>query len=745
MGHPWSTAAFAPYVLTAGRAPERTGEVVVTGDWTRPGAVLRTARGQFTVVGTAGDLGFENAVFLTDRQAAELSPRVDQVVVSAPRDRVLAAIAPTRADRGSPTPLRLLTGPDRRHADPDPDRDADALVTVNALLGTAAGMTGFVSVLVTAAAFSFAVTLRRREFALLRTAGATPGRIRRTVLTEALAVGTVAAAAGCALGDRGAPLLIRYLVANGLAPPWFTLTPAGWPYHVAFWTGLLAALAGGAGAAWRAGRTGPLEALRDASADRRRPTSRTRLTAGAVLLLAAVGTAVYALFTDPGDLLHRKTYTSRPLLLIAEAVLLLPLLVRPLTRLLTALPARLPGASGLLVRENVSAQTGRTAAIAAPVLVTVALAGSLLGTTTAVREAETAELRARTTADFVITATGPDGLDQAAVDRFRAVPGVRISPSASSAVFVLEEGTALIRSDARAVEPGGLAATTRPPLVAGDIRDLDDRSIVVNDEWARHRVGDTVTVLRGDGSPAALRIAAVMPTGTGGNGVYVTPRNAPGAVVDRIDVALGPGTDRAAAEAALRRAAAGRPGAGLAGAGFADAGLADAGFAEATVRTRAEWIATTVPAPDRRTTAGYTVVLGIALFHTAIALANTLLMAAPGRARELALLRMTGASRPQLVRLAVAEALTAVVVGAVAGAAVVALHLASIHGALAVLRVPPTPPALPWEVIGAATAACALIATVCALISATTPAGGRPVRPRRGGSLGARVAGEPGR
>ncbi|MGV9313403.1 FtsX-like permease family protein [Streptomyces sp. NPDC003691] len=719
-GHPWSTAAYAPYTLTAGRAPKAPGEVVLTGGPARPGEVLRTSHGPVTVVGTVRDLGFEDAVFYTDRRAAALSPRVDQLVVHAAPEAVRAAAARPApggpATAPAPPALRVLTGTDRRFADPDPHREEQAVVALNALLGTAAGTTGFVSVFVTASTFAFAVVQRRKEFALLRTAGATPGRIRRMLYAEALAVGTAAAATGCVLGTWGAPYLARLLVANDLAPAWFitgiATTDSIWPYHLAFWTGLVVAFAGVVAASWRAGRTNPLEALRDAAADER-SLPRVRLATGALLLAAAAGSLAYTLLTDPGDLLHRKTYTSRPLLLITAAALLIPVFVRPLTRLLTLLPALLPGAGGLLVRENTSARVRRTAAVAAPVLVTVALAGSLLGTLDLLDGARSAEVRSRTAAEHVVTTTAPGGFTPDAVGRLRAVPGARVSPSAASAVYVREDGAALIRSDARATDPSSLSgrtATTRLPLVAGDAARLDDRSIIVNDEWEHRTVGDTVSVRLGDGSRAALRIAAVIRAGTGDNGVYITPRNAPGAAVDRIDItAAGTGADRTAVGEAIRRAAATIPG--------------------AEVRSRTEWVAAARPEPDRKTLVGYAVVLGIALLYTGISLANTLLMASAEQARELTLLRLTGATGAQLLQSAAGEALAAVAVGAVLGTAVTALNLAGVQGALALLGVPYVPPAVPWEALGSTAAACGLIAAICALVPAAVSLRGPAVRP----------------
>ncbi|PKT70444.1 ABC transporter permease, partial [Streptomyces populi] len=647
VGHPWSTAAFAPYELGTGRAPEAADEVVVSGDWARAGTRVRTGGGTVRVVGTVAGLGFEDAVFYTDARAAELSPRSLQLVVDADAATVREAL------RGSEG-VQVLTGDARRYADADPDRDGEALTAMNAMFGTAGGVTGFVSVFVVASTFAFAVAQRRREFGLLRTAGATPGQLRRMVLLEALVLGVLASAAGCVLGSHGAPRLVEWAVDEGLAPRWFTVGDHVWPYHLAFWTGLSVALCGVLAASWRAGRTGPAEALREASVDTR-PMTRGRRLFGTALLIAAVVMPVLDLVTDPGNLLQRKTYVSRPMLLITAVALLAPVLVRPSARLVAWLPARLPGACGMLVRENAATAIRRTAAVAAPVLVTVALAGSLLGADAVLDEARATEVRERTTADFVVTAAGGAGFDGATLRRLRAVSGTEVSASSSSAVYVLEDGVALVRSDARAVEPGPLAATTRLPLAAGRVNGLDDDSIIVNEEWEKHTVGERVDVWLGDGTRRSLRIAAVMTVGTGDNGVYVTPRNAPAAPVDRVDVRLEDGADPAAAAAGLRRAVRASGG---------------------EVLTGDAWVRAAYPETDRTTRAGFFLVLGIALLYTGISLAGTMVMATSDRVRELAVLRLAGATRWQVLRLVGAEALMVVVVGGLLGTLVAVLDLA---------------------------------------------------------------------
>ncbi|MFD9868463.1 ABC transporter permease [Streptomyces niveus] len=716
VGHPWSVAAATPYRLTDGRAPAAPGEIVVAvaprsqsraDDGVEVGDRVRiltpAGAGSRTVVGTVGAADFETPVFFTDAEAAQLSPRIDALVVHADAAAVRRAVRATGADTG--TGFEVLTGDERRAADPDPDRDSEALVAVNALLGTAAGITCFVSVFVVSSTFAFAVAQRRREFGLLRTAGATARQIRRTVFAEAVLVAVPASAFGCLLGALGAPPLAAWMADSGIAPSWFAIGDQTWPLHTAFWTGLCVAMAGVLTSSWRAGRIKPTEALREAAVDNRAmPPSRWLL--GALVLLAGLGLLAWSLATDPGEALKRKTYITRPMLLIVGFALYAPVLVPPLVGLVTWLPARLPGATGLLARENAATGVRRTAAVAAPVLITVALAASLLGTTATINQAKATEAAAQTSADYVVAAPGEDGaLPAPFVERVRGIPGADVSASRTTAVTVLEEGVALVRSEARAVDPADLVAVSRLPVASGRVADLDDGGIVVNEEWRTHTVGQRVRVWLGDGREATLRIVAVLRTGTGSNGVYVTPRNAPGATVDRLDVKLRDGADAATVDTALR-----------------EAGRAT----ETTVLTKAAWTALSHPRSSESTRLGMLLILGIALLYTGIALANTLVMATSDRVGDLAVLRLTGATGPQVLRLVAAEALVVVAVGSLLGATVAGLNLLGVRGALALLSVP-SPLVVPWGSVGAMVAASAVLAVLAAVVPALTALRTRPV------------------
>lgn len=557
-----------------------------------------------------------------------------------------------------------------------------------------------------ASTFSFAVAQRRREFGLLRTAGATPGQVRRTVYAEAAVIGVLASAAGCRLGVLGAPRLASWMVGEGIAPRWFVIGDQNWPLHTAFWTGLAVALAGAVAASRRAGKVGPAEALRESAVDSGSMPPVRVLLGAAVLLTGCVLLGV-ALVQDPGSVLKRKTYITQPMLLIVGFALFAPVLVRPVTRLLAWLPAQLPGATGVLARENASAGLRRTAAVAAPVIVTVALAASLMGTTATLDEARATEGRTQVTSDFVVTAGGGGGaLPARLVERARHIPGAAVSASRSTSVTVLEEGTALVGSEARAVDPADMAAVSAIPVVAGSLAGLDDGSIVVNEEWMTTRIGERVGVWLADGRKVTLRVAAVLSTGTGNNGVYVTPRNAGGAPVDRIDVKVRSGVGRSAVAAQLEAVEAGRRGPRWR--------RGPGGWRRAGCRT------------GENTRLGLLMILLIALVYTGIALANTQVMATSDRVRDLAVLRLAGATNAQVLRLVGAEALVVVAVGAVLGGAVAALNLLGVRTALGLLDVH-SAVVVPWGTIGPVVSVSALLAVVFAVLPASLAMRTRPV------------------
>ncbi|MEV7185665.1 ABC transporter permease [Kitasatospora sp. NPDC093102] len=583
------------------------------------------------------------------------------------------------------------------------DRDADAVFTVNAMLGTASAVTTFTSVFVVASAFAFAVAQRQREFGLLRIAGATPRQLRVAVLVEAALVAVPAALAGMLIGSVGGPALVDWMARERLAPAWLTAGDQVWPYAVAFAIGLVVALTGAFAASGRAARTSAIEVLREAAVDKRVMTVG-RWVFGGLLLAGGLVLFVQQLVSDPSSLLKRKTYTTEPMLLIGAFALLAPLAAGPLVRLVTRPLASTRGAVGTLVRESATAGVRRTSAIAAPVLVSVALAGSLLGSTDTVGAGKADEIRNRTVADFVVTPASGGTLDDAAV-RAAAVPGSRTAVTAPTTVEYLYEGLVRVPEPGRVVDPAVFAELSNLPLIAGSVKDLNDRSIVVNDEWPVTEVGKPVDVWRADGAKVTLTVAAVLRRGTGSNGVYVTAANAPGARPDRVEVRVDRGADRVQVGAAL--AAAVRP----------------HGAVSATAE---EWIADSQPETKRESRLAVFVVLGLALIYSLIALAGTAVAATGDRRRDLATLRLTGATGGQVLYVVAVEAAVVVVAGALLGLVVTTLNVMGTWSALSALVGSGAPLALPWAAMAAVTAACAAVTVPASVLAAAAALRGRP-------------------
>ncbi|WP_208802970.1 ABC transporter permease [Microbispora triticiradicis] len=259
---------------------------------------------------------------------------------------------------------RVLSGEDRAEAEPAADARTRwigmQVLTAMALLG------GFVSVFVVASTFAFRVVQRRREFGLLRVAGATPRQVRLIVYGEALAVGVVAAVAGALLGAAVAPALGRVLVTAGFEPASFDVRLTPPPVAGAVTAGIAAGLLGAWSASGRAARVRPLEALRDHAAGGT-PMTRLRWITGGTAVAGGLALAVASASAREDSLVN--AVLAAAMALIMGLTLLAPVTLPPLVRAFAWPISRT--AVGMLAGRNALAAVRRTAATAAPVLLTV--------------------------------------------------------------------------------------------------------------------------------------------------------------------------------------------------------------------------------------------------------------------------------------------------------------------------------------------------------------------------------------
>ncbi len=423
--HPWPAAALHDYTWVSGGPPHGTAQIVLTSPARfGPGdkIIVQTVTGprRFTVSGVIRTPA-PAAMYTVNAAAAGLAGgRIDTLALTArPGERPGTLTAQVRAAaRGQA--VRVLTGDQRRAAEPNPD--ADLFAAAVSLLGITSGLAAFVAVFVVAGTFAYAVAARRRELGLLRAVGATPRQVRRLVLGEALAAAVVASLAGGALGTLIAGPFAHWLARAGIAPHGFTAHFILWPVAAAAGAGLMIALGGAFIAARRAGRVRPAEALREAAVDRgTMPLARwlAGMTAvGGSVPLIGVLAAVHS--ADAAAL-----FMPVAMLLVVGFAMLAPALIPPLAWLLSAPLAASAAATGMLARRSAMTAVRRTAATAAPVLVTVGIAGSMLAGLGTLTTTQQDAARTRISAPVMITpASGAAGLADSTVAAVRAAPGV---------------------------------------------------------------------------------------------------------------------------------------------------------------------------------------------------------------------------------------------------------------------------------------------------------------------------------
>ena len=148
----------------------------------------------------------------------------------------------------------------------------------------------------------------------------------------------------------------------------------------------------------------------------------------------------------------------------------------------------------------------------------------------------------------------------------------------------------------------------------------------------------------------------------------------------------------------------------------------------------ATWAAEADAAEDRLVWLFTLLLIGVSAGYGAIAVANTLLLAAAGRAADLRLIRLAGATRRQVIWLVTAESALVVLIGALLGGAVAFVGLLSIRAGLAEQVGAPVDLVVPWPVVGGVVGLCLLLAVVASVLPTWRLLRHRPARSPVGAS-----------
>src|SRR6266566_3902755 len=237
-----------------------------------------------------------------------------------------------------------------------------------------AGIALFVGSFVIANTLSITIAQRVREFATLRTLGATRRQILKAVVIEAFVVGALASVVGLFLGLGLAKGLNALFKVIGFDLPTAGTVFAARTVIVSLLVGIVITLVASLRPALRATRVPPIAAVREGAT---LPPGRF---ARLMPILALITLALGILLLGYGVLGHGLSTANRLASLGFGVVLLFfgvssnaARLVRPLASILGWPATRIGGTAGVLARDNTMRNTKRTASTASALMIGLAL------------------------------------------------------------------------------------------------------------------------------------------------------------------------------------------------------------------------------------------------------------------------------------------------------------------------------------------------------------------------------------
>ncbi len=657
--HPWSGAALAPFALDSGAAPADGDVVLDRRLGVRPGARVRLdlpgGTRTFTVGGVAsGAAPQAPTVFVDDAVMRTLTGGAVQVIgvfgrpgtgPHALADAVRQALPPLPSRLAGAHP-RVFSGASRGSVEsPDVDGGREFVIAMSSVFG---GCALLIAILVIAGTVGLSVRQRQRDIALLRALAATPRQVRRMVVREAFALGAVTAAAGLWPGLAGADRMRREFVHRGMVPASFQTHLSWLPPSVAATSALLIAVTAAWIASLRASRIRPTEALAETSVERG-GLSLVRVGLGLVALAGGIVLCVVSSSVS-GDSAAGISVATVFTLVVAVA-LLSPLLIRAFAATAGRL-LRTAGVTGLLAAANTATSARRLSPVVSSLVLAVALGGSLWFVQTSELHVAASQSRAGVLADHVVLPLAP-GLRPEVTAAIRRTPGVVAAIGIVHGKLLSRHGD-VVDLSAQGVDTYGLAHAMDLGVIHGDLTALTGDTVAVDTLTAQTlhlRVGDEFRGWFGDGVPTRLRVVAIYTRGLGFAAMTVphdvlAPHTAAG-LDDAVFVTGG----ATAVRSTLARLA---PGASLSGRDAYQVGLSK----------------------DLRQNAWTNrMVTGVLLVYVVIGAVNTLAMFALGRRREFAVLRLSGTTRLQVLRMVRLEQVLLLGLALVLGASIAAATL----------------------------------------------------------------------
>ncbi len=557
-----------------------------------------------------------------------------------------------RGELGTSVTVRSGT----EQASEDSDDVATFTTIIRYFLLSFAGIALFVGAFVIFNTLSITVAQRTREFATLRTVGASRRQVLGSVILEALVIGLLASVIGLFAGLGLAVGLNELFIALNLDLPQTETVFATRTIVVSLLVGTVITLIAGLSPALRATRVPPIAAVREGAKLPRSALSRFGPYIAVATVLLAVLALSYAMLAPDVATGDRFILLGVGVLALFIGVALLSSrLVVPLTRIVGLPARRIGGASGTLAEGNAIRDPGRTASTAAALMIGIALVTFVGVLAQGLRVSNSDAIEEQIQADLVVTSQ--DGYSE-----FPAAVGDAAAEIESTDVV------SNVRQDVAEVDGSGANLTGLDGSSINQVysfrwtegsdqvlADLGDDGAVVPDDVADDKdlaVGDSFTVLttdnerrefvvRGiyDGSPFYPLLGTASISQGAFDELYDRPRNR----FTLINVPGGPGeAQKAGVESGLES------------------------FPDTRVQTRQEWIDKEDEEISQFLLLLY-VLLALSVIVSLFGMVNTLALSVFERTRELGMLRAVGMTRRQVRRMVRHESVITALIGAALG------------------------------------------------------------------------------
>ena len=536
---------------------------------------------------------------------------------------------------------------------------SDALGFIRTALLVFAGVALLVGGFLIFNTFAVTVAQRSKEFALLRTLGASRRQILGSVLAETAIVGLIASLLGIAAGLALAPALSALLASFGLDLGATTIVIEPRTVIVGLVVGLTATIVSGIVPARRATRVEPVEAMRDSDTPGVGKLRRRRLVAAGVVGGAGLAVLLVALFASPGSAGTTAALLGvGVVLMMFGTALLAPVLVRPLSSLVGRPLQRFQGLTGRLARENAVRQPQRTAVTASALMIGLALVVFVTIFAAGLKATVDKGIDDQVLASgIVLHKDGFSPLPAASAKALESVDGV-------SVVSPVRFATGKVRGVAGNQQASGVDPATAPKVLDLKIESgpqdalakLTDSTVILGQDFASSHdlgVGKTVHVTTPLGKEIDYRVLATYDSNVGVVGGMVATNQALERDWNAKDIAYA----------------------------LVDA---DPGVSPSELRDREKAALTGFPTTDPMTIDEFKAdqrkqvdsilgliyaLLSLSVIVALLGIVNTLALSVHERTRELGMLRAVGMTRRQVRRMVRAEAVITAVIGAVLGLA----------------------------------------------------------------------------